>query len=117
MEELAALHAQPNGGIVVWARYWVHYSGYYGDPVLVCDLSDGGWSYTGSRQVAADVGGADDIVSIHEQQVVGGELIWDHLSDPSGRTLAQPTMLADLRTGGWDFRSSRETVGPFRVTL
>lgn len=111
-DDLVNVHRQPNGGVLVWARYFGDEWSAYSLPGLKTDLRDGGWSWEGSRQVAADVDGDDDddIVSIHDQ-VGGGELVWAHLSDRYTAKQFPPTVIADLRTGGWDFRTSREDVG------
>ncbi|UZN03685.1 FG-GAP-like repeat-containing protein [Cellulomonas sp. S1-8] len=110
-DELFTIHQQPGDGILVWERW--------GEALNVhdlrSDLRTGGWSYSGSRQVAADVSGdgIDELVSIHDQ-VGGGLLVWAHGFQRRGNLGALPSdlsVIADLRGGGWDFRASRESVG------
>ncbi|WP_456789468.1 hypothetical protein [Cellulomonas sp. P5_C5] len=109
VDSLFTIHRQPGGGILIWERW--------GDVLNVwdlrSDLSAGGWSYDGSRQVAADVSGdgIEEIVSIHDQ-VGGGLLVWAHVFQVRGNLGALPSglsVIADLRGGGWTFGSSRES--------
>lgn len=112
--ELVNVHRQPNGGVLIWNRYWGDPGG-YSLAGIKADLRSGGWSWSGSRQLAGDVDGdgADDIVTVHDQ-VSGGELVWAHPSSPATATLGEPQVIADLRGGGWDFRASRESTGLLR---
>ncbi|WP_199424355.1 FG-GAP-like repeat-containing protein [Actinotalea solisilvae] len=110
MEDLVTVHAQGGGGILLWVRPG---SGSFvaDTPVLMADLRTGGWSYASSRQVAADVDGdgRDDVVSAHDQPG-GGMLLWAHRSHEN-RVFEEPVVLGDLRGGGWDYWSSRASVG------
>ncbi len=109
-EDLVTVHAQPGGGLLVWAR--AGGSGFELDetPFLLSDLRGGGWDFAHSRQSAADVDGdgADDLVSLHHQPG-GGILAWAHRTGEAG--LEAPVLFSDLRDGGWQYWSSRETVG------
>jgi hypothetical protein len=88
-------HAQPNGGVLVWAV------GGGGNPIpqLWMDLRSGGWSWANSRPMVADVNGDgwDDLVVRH--RIVGTTLdnIWVFLSD--GQRLAEPRLWE--RVGGY----------------
>ena len=115
-DQLWDAHRQPNGGLLLWARSPVpsYVSLFkYGPASLKGDLRTGGWSWADSRQLAADVDGDghDDVVSVH-RQVGGGELVWWHRYDGATESfVGPPVVIADLRTGGWDFGASTETVG------
>jgi hypothetical protein len=78
-------------------------------PVLWKTMSTGGWSYANSRQYLADTNGdyTLDLVSVHYVGS-GGMIVWRQLSN--GSTFGSPQMVADLRTGGWNFLRSRESV-------
>jgi len=110
--DLVTVHAQPNGGILVW----VHESCSTGsslclaDPEIWQDLRTGGWSFAGSRQQLADSDGdgTEDLISIHSQSWNPGILVWRHLS--VGGEFTDPGIIADLRTGGWTYSASREGV-------
>ncbi|GEK20561.1 FG-GAP-like repeat-containing protein [Cellulomonas xylanilytica] len=110
-DSLFTIHQQPGGGILIWERWGLTLNTWD----LRKDLRTGGWSFAGSRQVAADVSGdgIEELVSIHDQ-VGGGLLVWAHVFTARGNIGALPSelsVIADLRGGGWDFRSSRESVG------
>ena len=72
-------------------------------------LSSGGWSFTASRQLMGDVtgDGLDDVVSLHRQST-GGLLVFVHRN--TGASFAAPVVWQDLRTGGWSFDNSRQTL-------
>ena len=112
--DLLTIHAQPNGGVLVWLH-----QGYLDagtgqprtmQPVVWQDLRTGGWSFAGSRQYTADTNGdfIDDLVTVHRQAANPGELIWRHVSTGAG--LLAPQVIADLRSGGWNYSASREGV-------
>ena len=113
-DDLVTIHAQPNGGILVWVHQWnadpSNGTVAKAAPMLWQDLRTGGWSFAGSRQHLADTNGdgADDLISVHSQSGNPGILLWRHLSTGSG--LAAPQIVADLRTGGWSYSVSRESV-------
>jgi hypothetical protein len=113
-DDLVTIHAQPNGGILVWVHQWnadpSNGTVAKAAPMLWQDLRMGGWSFAGSRQHLADTNGdgADDLISVHSQSGNPGILLWRHLSTGSG--LAAPQIVADLRTGGWSYSVSRESV-------
>jgi hypothetical protein len=112
--DLVTIHAQPNGGILVWLHQGCLWSwpapACLQPPVVWQDLRTGGWSFAGSRQYLADTNGdgIDDLVSVHQQAFNAGELIWRHVSTGTG--LLAPQVIADLRTGGWRYLVSREGV-------
>jgi hypothetical protein len=113
MLDMVTVHAQPNGGILVWMHEGYRTAGGYEQlrpPVIWQDLRTGGWSFAGSRQYLADTDGdgVDDLVSVHSQSGNPGLLVWRHLSTGSG--LQAPQVVADLRTGGWTYAASRESV-------
>ncbi|WP_456789421.1 N-acetylmuramoyl-L-alanine amidase [Cellulomonas sp. P5_C5] len=110
-KELVTVHHQPGDGVLLWSRALG--SGRFGAPTMRADLRTGGWSWTGSRQSAADVDGDgdDDIVTVHAQPTLG-ELVWVHPSGPAGTQA--PVLVADLRSGGWSYSASRESIGLLR---
>ncbi|MGH8825626.1 MAG: FG-GAP repeat domain-containing protein, partial [Jiangellaceae bacterium] len=67
------------------------------------------WSFTASRQLMGDVtgDGLDDVVSLHRQSN-GGVLVFVHRN--TGASFAAPVVWQDLRTGGWSFDNSRQTL-------
>jgi len=78
-------------------------------PWVYQDLKSGGWSFAGSRQYLADTNGdgMDDLISVHSQPG-GGEIVWRALS--TGSAFAAPEIVANLKTGGWNYLNSRESV-------
>jgi hypothetical protein len=88
-----------------------HADGYYdtADRTRWSTLSSGGWSFTASRQLMGDVtgDGLDDVVSLHRQST-GGLLVFVHRN--TGASFAAPFVWQDLRTGGWSFDNSRQTL-------
>ena len=73
------------------------------------ELKTGGWSFAGSRQYLADTNGdgLDDLISVHSQ-AGGGEIVWRALSTGTG--FGTPQIVANLKTGGWNYLNSREKV-------
>ena len=119
--DLLTVHAQRGGAILVWAHL-----GFYDelngtpcldDPVVWQDLRTGGWSFAGSRQHLADTDGDGDgdLVSLHSQGGNPGILVWRHRSTRTGSST--PQIVADLRTGGWSYSASRESVADLYGTL
>jgi len=112
--DLLTIHAQPNGGVLVWLHQGYLDAGTgqprTSPPVVWQDLRTGGWSFAGSRQYTADTNGdfIDDLVTVHRQAGNPGELIWRHVSTGAG--LLAPQVIADLRSGGWNYSASREGV-------
>jgi hypothetical protein len=112
--DLLTIHAQPNGGVLVWLHQGYLDAGTgqprTSPPVVWQDLRTGGWSFAGSRQYTADTNGdfIDDLVTVHRQAGNPGELIWRHVSTGTG--LLAPQVIADLRSGGWNYSASREGV-------
>jgi hypothetical protein len=112
--DMVTVHAQPNGGILVWMHRGCAYqtgTQYCMEgPVLWQDLRTGGWSFAGSRQYLADTNGdtIDDLVTVHSQGGNPGMLVWRHVSD--GLRFGTPQIVSDLKTGGWSYSSSREGV-------
>lgn len=112
--DMVTVHAQPNGGILVWMHRGCSYetgTQYCMEgPVLWQDLRTGGWSFAGSRQYLADTNGdmIDDLVTVHSQWGNPGMLVWRHLSD--GLRFTTPQVVSDLKTGGWSYSASREGV-------
>jgi hypothetical protein len=110
--DLVTVHSQPGGGMLVWT----HENCTDGTsfclqaPVVWQNLKTGGWSFAGSRQYLADTDGdwIGDLVSVHSQGGNPGELVWRALSSGSG--FGTPQIVADLKTGGWTYLSSRESV-------
>lgn len=110
--DFVTVHDQAGGGLLVW----VHLNcgpgttNCFKPPVIWQDLRSGGWSFVASRQYLADTtgDGIDDLVSVHAQSGNPGELIWRHVSTGSG--LLTPQLIADLRTGGWNYSASRDSV-------
>lgn len=111
MDDLVTVHAQAGGGMLVWVhRNCGQVYGCLDAPQVWQDLKTGGWSFAGSRQYLADTNGdgLDDLVSVHSQGGNPGELVWRALSTGSG--FAAPQIVADLKTGGWSYLNSRESV-------
>jgi hypothetical protein len=114
MVDLLTIHAQPNDGVLVWLHQGYLDAGTGAPrtlpPVVWQDLRTGGWSFAGSRQYTADTNGddIDDLVTVHRQAGNPGELLWRHVSTGAG--LLAPQVIADLRTGGWNYSVSREGV-------
>jgi hypothetical protein len=112
--DLVTVHAQPNGGILVWMHQGcAYYNGTpycFEAPVIWQDLRTGGWSFSGSRQHLADSNSdwIDDLISVHSQGGNPGMLVWRHLSD--GLRFLTPGVVSDLKTGGWSYSASREGV-------
>jgi hypothetical protein len=110
--DVITVHAQAGGGLLVWMHRGCGdgWSPCLEAPVIWQDLRTGGWSFAGSRQYLADTNGdgRDDLVTLHSQSGNPGILVWRHLSTGSG--LADPQIVADLRTGGWSYGASREGV-------
>lgn len=110
--DIVTVHAQAGGGMLVW----VHTNCSDGTnfclnpPVVWQNLKTGGWSFAGSRQYIADSDGDgfDDLISVHSQGGNPGELVWRALSTGSG--FGTPEIVANLKTGGWNYLSSREKV-------
>jgi hypothetical protein len=110
--DLVTVHAQPNGGILVWMHPGCGGSSSLclEEPELWQDLRAGGWSWAGSRQHLADTNGdwMQDLVSIHYQGSNPGMIVWRHTSTGGG--LATPEIVSNLKTGGWSYSGSREGV-------
>jgi hypothetical protein len=109
--DFVTVHAQAGGGLLVWVHLGCGGMSFCTQsPVIWQDLRSGGWSFAGSRQYLADTNGdgKDDLISVHQQSGNPGELIWRHLSTGAG--FSTPQVIADLRTGGWTYAASRETV-------
>ena len=89
-------------------RIWLH-SAENGSTTQWQDLPTGGWSFANSRQHMADTNGdfLEDLISVHRTGT-GGLIVWRHVSD--GTSFAAPELVADLRTGGWNWSVSREGV-------
>lgn len=77
--DLVSVHAQPGGGIRLWAHMSTGSS--FEPPVRWDDLRTDGWSYSRSRQIAGDVDGdgRDDVVSAH-RLADGRFSMWSHWS-------------------------------------
>lgn len=106
IDEVLSIHAQGgNPGLLVWKH-----GNEATKPTVWQDLRTGGWSFASSRQHLADTNGdfLDDLVSVHAQGANPGELVWRHVS--TGVGLRAPQVLADLKTGGWNYQASRESV-------
>jgi len=105
VSDIATSHAQPNGGVLLWAHLSTGSS--LRSPALWADLRTGGWSYSNSRQTAGDVDGdgRDDILTSHRQPN-GGVLFWAHLS--TGSSFRSPALWQDLRSGGWSYANSKQ---------
>jgi hypothetical protein len=105
VSDVATSHAQPNGGVLLWAHLSTGSS--LRSPALWADLRTGGWSYSNSRQAAGDVDGdgRDDILTSHRQPN-GGVLLWAHLS--TGSSFRSPALWQDLRSGGWSYANSKQ---------
>lgn len=89
----------------------------FGSPeLLVDDPGSAGWRFTQSREVVGDVtgDGVPDIVTIHAQSDNPGLLVWVHPSCRWGTAtypcMWQPQVWQDLRTGGWSYAGSRQTL-------
>ncbi|GEK22234.1 hypothetical protein [Cellulomonas xylanilytica] len=109
---LTIVHQQPGDGVLVFHRpFHPENGGGWSGVWLASDLRAGGWSWSGSRQVAADIDsdGREDLLSVHAQ-VSGGELVWAHTLAGPFEPMGAPVLVGDLRSGGWDFRTSTETV-------
>lgn len=111
--DLVTVHAQAGGGVLVWMhRSCISATTPYcfQEPVVWQDLRSGGWSFAGSRQHLADTNGdgIDDLISVHSQSGNPGILVWRHLS--TGQGFRTPQVVADLRSGGWSYAASRESV-------
>jgi hypothetical protein len=110
--DLVTVHAQPNGGILVWTHPGSGCSTHLcvDEPELWQDLRTGGWSWAGSRQHLADTDGdwVHDLVSVHSQTGNPGMLVWRHAS--TGLNFAAPEIITNLKTGGWSYSASREGV-------
>ncbi|TQN42305.1 FG-GAP repeat protein [Blastococcus colisei] len=119
--DVVTVHAQPKGGILVWMHRGCSYdtgTQYCMEaPVVWQDLRTGGWSFAGSRQHLADTDGdgRQDLVSLHSQGGHPGILVWRHRSTGTG--LETPEVMADLKTGGWSYASSREAVADLYGTF
>jgi hypothetical protein len=101
----------PSGGFTLHAVPW-HPDGYY-DTAAVTQwggASTGGFSFDSSRQLMGDVtgDGLPDVVTIHDQST-GGLRVWLH--ENSGFGFEAPVLWQDLRTGGWSYDDSRQTLG------
>jgi N-acetylmuramoyl-L-alanine amidase len=105
VSDIATSHAQPNGGVLLWAHLSTGSS--LRSPALWADLRTGGWSYSNSRQAAGDVDGdgRDDILTSHRQPN-GGVLLWAHVS--TGSSFRSPALWQDLRSGGWSYANSKQ---------
>jgi hypothetical protein len=107
LADLVTTHRLATGGLVLW----VHLSTgtLFEVPAQWQNLSAGGWSYDGSRQMTGDVNGdgLDDVVSAHRQST-GGLILWAHLS--GGASFQAPAVWQNLRTGGWSFANSQQRV-------
>ncbi|WP_170182362.1 FG-GAP repeat domain-containing protein [Blastococcus colisei] len=104
LNDLVSVHRQGNGGLLLW----VHLGETSASPWQ--DLRTGGWSYAGSRQHLADTNGDGmaDLISVHSQTGNPGMLIWRSLGSATG--FEAPEVIADLKTGGWSYSASRESV-------
>jgi hypothetical protein len=78
-------------------------------PVQWQSLTTGGWSYANSTQFLAWSNNDPymDLITVHKSSS-GGLLIWRALSD--GTSFGTPELIADLRTGGWNYAKARESV-------
>jgi hypothetical protein len=106
----AVLVRRTSVGLTLDVVPW-HTDGYYDTDSRArwSTLSGGGWSFTASRQLMGDVtgDGLDDVVSLHRQSN-GGVLVFVHRN--AGTSFAAPVVWQDLRTGGWSFDNSRQTL-------
>ncbi len=68
-----------------------------------------GWSFDGSRDLLADTDGDGraELVTVHVQPA-GGILVWHRGTSAGGQQFGTPTVVDDLRTGGWSFAGSRQ---------
>lgn len=113
--DLVTLHAQSgNPGLLVWVHSNCGESAgttCFAQPAIWQDMRTGGWSYRASRQYLADTdgNGVDDLVSVHSQSGNPGMLVWRNLSGTT--RFGAPQIVADLRTGGWSYLSSRVSRG------
>lgn len=115
--DLMTIHARSGGGFNVFVHQHCSQTGAcMQSPSLWATLTASGWSYTGSRQHAADVDGdgVDDLITVHRGST--GEMIWQHVSEGWGSMLdvddsfLPPQLVVDLRRGGWSWTASRESV-------
>lgn len=119
--DLVHTHAQGVGtGMLVWVQSGQMFSTGtpgFGPPTVWQDLRTGGWSFTGSRQHLADSNEdlVSDLITVHSQGGSPGMLVWRHVGDFSRASdqlytrFAAPQVVADMRTGGWSYRNSRES--------
>lgn len=109
--DFVTVHAQSGGGLLVWVHLGCPGMSFCTQPPVIWqDLRTGGWSFAGSRQYLADTNGdgLDDLVTVHQQAGNPGELMWRHVSTGDG--LLAPEVIADLRSGGWNYSASRDGV-------